>query len=230
MAKFVKVNGDGDNWINVDQIREITGSRVIFANGEWKRCDASEIDAILRASGAVGSDGEKELLKEAVHEATIDDFELGNLLFGHSRGDFSIPRTKDYEDVFHLFLERSGFDAYGHPENKELESVNQAEYGFENDVFIIRPYYWGDDDDIAALPNFEYKPTGFSMTWYKYPLRDAYANANIEPAKFYNMLCECEKSLDGAYGGPERATKRPDTTDEYMDDMAQIELDLADDK
>lgn len=58
---------------------------------------------------------------------------------------------------------------------------------YENDIFAMRRFYWGDCDCGAEegaddephkptcsllLPNFVYKPTGFQCRWYKWIGRD----------------------------------------------------------
>lgn len=121
-------------------------------------------------------------------EANINDIELGNLLFGNSRGNFVIERD-EWQDPFDDFLLHNGFNGYGY----YLQGIERC---FENNVFIVRPYYWGEDEEIAALPNFEFKPTGFTISWYKYPMRDAYASHNISTKDFLEILEECEKSMD----------------------------------
>ena len=59
--------------------------------------------------------------------------ELGNLIFGHSRGEYSIPRTKEWEIMIISLL-------YVCSEDSFLVSPPS----FENKVFLIFPYYWGD--------------------------------------------------------------------------------------
>lgn len=120
-------------------------------------------------------------------EISLDTIELGNLLFGNSRGNYAIER-EEWQDPFCKFLDNNGFDGYGYKEDSD-------ERCFENDTFIIRPYYWGDEEDIAELPNFEYKPTGFTISWYKYPMRDAYASHDISTEEFIEILKACENSL-----------------------------------
>lgn len=120
-------------------------------------------------------------------EMSIDTIELGNLLFGNSRGNYAIER-EEWQNPFCKFLDHNGFDGYGYKEGSN-------ERCFENDTFIIRPYYWGDEEDIAELPNFEYKPTGFTISWYKYPMRDAYASHDISTEEFIAILKACENSL-----------------------------------
>ena len=61
--------------------------------------------------------------------------ELGNMVFGNSRGEHHVDR--DLQDEFCELLERMGFDGYGHKDD-------HPEWAFENEVFRIQPYYWGD--------------------------------------------------------------------------------------
>lgn len=43
-------------------------------------------------------------------------------------------------------------------------------------------------------PNFLYKPTGFAIKWYKYPLRDSYMNQNISLDEFKSIISKCIES------------------------------------
>jgi hypothetical protein len=67
-----------------------------------------------------------------------------------------------------------------------------AKYGtnYENDVFAMRRFYWGDctcsDDTLGhgehcgfSKPNFLFKPTGFRLEWYKYIGRDMEAKGGL---------------------------------------------------
>lgn len=56
--------------------------------------------------------------------------ELGNLVFGNSRGNFPLKRGIGFEEQFERL--NSLFEPSGYVEN------------FENDTFSIFPYYWGD--------------------------------------------------------------------------------------
>ena len=111
------------------------------------------------------------------------DMEMGNLIFGHSYGEYCIEPREAYQDIFCKFLDSCGFDFYGEH--------------YENDMFIMRPYYWGEDEDQMALPNFVYKPTGFEIRWYKYPMRDAYCNQDIDINTFRDMIYNCISSMNG---------------------------------
>lgn len=127
--------------------------------------------------------------------------ELGNLL-GNSRGEYKVNR--DWQDAFVYKLYDMGFNGYGLPVNDEqtykgeFKTIN-SEFGdatyFENDTFILMPYYWGDDDRICELPNFVHKPTGFELSWYKYALRDSYMNQNINFDELMEIMEDCKRSL-----------------------------------
>lgn len=91
--------------------------------------------------------------------------EIGNMLFGHSRGRYPIDRGK-YQDRFCEMLYYAGYDNYGCQDKDNVSSH-----------FIVRPYWWGDGEDPDAnLPNFECKELGLEIRWYKYALRDSYSN------------------------------------------------------
>jgi hypothetical protein len=192
--------------------------------------------------------------------------ELGNMVFGNSRGEFSMERGEGYE--------------------RELERLFYAidpdyfrDTPFENDTFAVRSYYWGDctcgfdaaewewceknkhhdscyqtaykaipydwlkqekkhkaavmalcaekgipydagrgsavhctcdyqrlwdewisqnehkDDCPIVLPNFHHKPSDYRLKWYKYPLRDSYANQELTVKQFRAVIDDCLKSL-----------------------------------
>ncbi|GAB6429189.1 hypothetical protein bcgnr5372_41110 [Bacillus luti] len=130
--------------------------------------------------------------------------ELGNWAFGNSRGSF--PVNRDWQNMFCEHLYDMGFDSYGVIDSKHehLEkyvvkiegTINEPTAKFENNTFVIMPYYWGDDDEICMLPNFIYKPTGFELSWYKYALRDSYMNHNISYQELDGLLKLCKQSLE----------------------------------
>lgn len=67
----------------------------------------------------------------------------------------------------------------------------------ENDTF----YYKAEAEDTIwdeqgnYQPNFIYKPDGFRMCWYKYPLRSCFANRDINFDEFSKMIDACVESL-----------------------------------
>lgn len=118
-------------------------------------------------------------------------------------GGYSHPINRNiFQEVyFKEFADRVGCDLYGF--------FNAGkEYGYENDVFKVTPYNWNaectcgvndDDEDHnydceLMQPNFWYKPTDFKLVWYKYALRDAYANQNISIEEFKRILKHCVAS------------------------------------
>lgn len=122
--------------------------------------------------------------------------ELGNLAFGNpgKAGDCKISR--EWESIFDVLLESLGVGYHG------------TEY--VNDVFEMHMYDWtgectcgaGDESEnhlsncVLARPNFWYKPTDYKLEWYKYPLRDSYANQDISRKEFAKMVLDCADSVE----------------------------------
>ena len=123
--------------------------------------------------------------------ATFEDMELGNMMFGNSRGKYAVEPREEYQDIFCDFLESIGCDMRGW---SRIIAGNMT----ETDKFIVRPYYWGEDDAEAERPNFLYKPTGLEIRWYKYPMRDAYSNQDVSIVEFAKILEDCRKSMEEA--------------------------------
>lgn len=92
-------------------------------------------------------------------------------------------------------MDEIGLDGYGYVENDELEKYKTERGGFENNTFIINPYYWGEDEEVMKEPNFVFKPTGFTIDWYKYPLRDSYSNKEITFEELKEILRICKESV-----------------------------------
>ncbi len=129
----------------------------------------------------------EDLLGKIKVAQKLDNMELGNLIFGHSRGEYQVDR-ETYQDMFGEFLEKINCDGYG---------CFQGNDGtFENEVFAIRPYYWGDDEEEMAKPNFLYKPDNLEIRWYKYPFRDSYSNKELTVDYLKEILNNCEKSIN----------------------------------
>lgn len=114
--------------------------------------------------------------------------ELGNAFFGNSRGEFSIPRFIGYEDHLNRLL--AAFESVLSP----LGRVTLSEE-FENEVFSVKPYYWGDDETEANKANFHFKPSDYKLKWYKYPLRDSYQSSELSVEDFGKMIDKCIESL-----------------------------------
>lgn len=120
--------------------------------------------------------------------------ELGNMFFGNSRGEFEVPRG-EWQDLFIEFLYDIGLDGYGFITDKSLKKYETDRGGFENDTFLVNPYYWGEDESIAEEPNFVFKPNGLCIDWYKYPFRDSYSNMELTFDELSHILSECKSSV-----------------------------------
>lgn len=110
--------------------------------------------------------------------------------------------NREWEKPFSEALSEMGFDSYGQVWEpclakfmSELKCKDGSYQKFENDVFVLMPYYWGDDQKISELPNFLFKSTGFEMSWYKYPLRSSQMNQEVSHEEFIKMLEKCTESV-----------------------------------
>ena len=63
----------------------------------------------------------------SLKEFDIRDIEMGNLLFGNSRGEYQIPR--DWQEYFGSFLENVGFDYCGYIRKDELKKYRKEDEG-----------------------------------------------------------------------------------------------------
>ena len=113
---------------------------------------------------------------------TEDDMpELGNMIFGHLPKEPVVRVSREHQSAFHLLaLEDWGLDGYGCPADEASHcplEYHEEDNSWRAPNFLVRPYWWGDDDSpIADLPNFEIPAEDYKLWWYKYPLRDSYAN------------------------------------------------------
>lgn len=121
--------------------------------------------------------------------------ELGNAMFGNSRGEHPVDRS--LQELFQTeILYALGMDGYGEFREKLPEGWTElSPVGHTNGVYTVRPYFWGDcsEECVSAdlpdheciptcpcvLPNFEHHPSGFTLKWYKYSLRDSYSSAPL---------------------------------------------------
>lgn len=108
-----------------------------------------------------------------------------------------------HEDLFAEMLETIGCNVYGYVEDEALK-LNQFEVAYkDNDpmkhycidtpLFTLRPFYWEDNDEVYALPNFVYKPFDLEINWYKWPMRDATTNCKLTDNEWRFM---CQNVMD----------------------------------
>lgn len=109
---------------------------------------------------------------------------------------------------FQELLDECGFDCYGHIEDDDIEEQfcfpKEAEdedgtwshtHIFQNETFMLNPYYWGDNEELIQFPNFIYYPTRLEISWYKYPMRAAVSNKEFTKEEFYEMIDACKESI-----------------------------------
>ena len=95
---------------------------------------------------------------------------------------FDFERQVNQDLFYHIFNKKRYIDDIGYSD-------------FENETFVIRPYDWINPNN--PKPNFEHKPSGFKLWWYKYPLRSPEVNFNITHYQFSCILYDCINSLPG---------------------------------
>jgi hypothetical protein len=106
--------------------------------------------------------------------------ELGQAIFGNplpEECNIEIDRMLWQPLFYKLFLDRVGLNDYS---------------SYENEVFVLRCYSWDEEDD---RPNFEHKLSGYKIAWYKYPMRSAYHNKDIDVHEYILMLNHCANSI-----------------------------------
>jgi hypothetical protein len=86
--------------------------------------------------------------------------ELGNMIFGNSRGSFPVDRSM--QDEWYSYMEQMGFDGYGYHDKSDERGI------FDNEVFRIQPYYWGDCEcDFDAKEDAWSKANSHSADCYQ---------------------------------------------------------------
>ena len=86
---------------------------------------------------------------------------------------------------------------YWNKYKKEMDSpFDNTGNIYSDDTFIVRAYYWEDDDDLARLPNFEYKD--LKCYWYKHSNRafNAVCEHKLTFDDLNTMIQECYKSME----------------------------------
>lgn len=119
--------------------------------------------------------------------------EIGNAVFGNSRGEYPVPRGEGWEEELYRL-----FDAYA-PERDN----SWREYGveFENDTFSVMPYYWGececgyDEKEAEWLDSHEHAPDCYARELEKIDI-----GVCIDKEIFGKFLEEKLKPLYERYG------------------------------
>ena len=102
--------------------------------------------------------------------------EIGNLLFGYSRGAYPFPdRAIADSDEWLALCGVLGIDSHGCTEKDNPHRSDTG--GYDDGVICVNPYWWGSGDESRAdEPNFLDRRIGLEIRWYKYPFRDSYMN------------------------------------------------------
>ena len=104
-----------------------------------------------------------------------DKIEICNLLFGCSRGEHLFPEREIEGSVeWRALCGVLGIDSYGH--TRKDNPHRNARGGYDDGTICVNPYYWGNDEEEAAKPNFLDRAINLEIWWYKYPFRDSYMN------------------------------------------------------
>lgn len=129
-------------------------------------------------------------------ETNTNDDENNSITVEKEKVWFELPRG-EWQNTFCAFLDDNGFDMYGYRlDNMGIKPIGDNLFQqFENDTFILRPYYWGESDEVINLSNFVYKPKNIEICWYKYPLRGAYSNVELTFDEFKDIISDCDKSV-----------------------------------
>lgn len=75
-----------------------------------------------------------------------------------------------------------------------LAEIIRDEAGFENETFAIRPYDWSDCEEDPR-PNFEHKPSGFKLWWYKYAFRGVEMNQPLSVEGICTLFEDARQSI-----------------------------------
>ena len=93
---------------------------------------------------------------------------------------------------------------YWNKYQKQMESpFDNTGENYSNSVFTVRAYYWGDNDNISMLPNFEYK--GLKVFWYKHAGRglEILVDKPLTISFVSEMITECYAALKNDFEGGE---------------------------
>ena len=116
-------------------------------------------------------------------------------IVGHSRSDVAMERWREAYHKRNAFLD--GLYARLCKKHKRVKTGCAIHCTCGRGEMYDR---FAETDDHAptcslALPNFLFKPTGFELRWYKYPLRDSYSSEPVTKQMLRKMVNECIRSL-----------------------------------
>lgn len=113
----------------------------------------------------------------------------------YQAGYKSIPFDWLKQPKKHTAAVRALCETHGIPYNKGLGSAVHCTCGHQEEYEKWRETNDHAKDCLIVLPNFLYKPSGYQIKWYKYPLRDSYASAALALTEFRVMIDVCIASV-----------------------------------
>jgi hypothetical protein len=117
--------------------------------------------------------------------------ELGQACFGNPHSYYKCP---NFIEAGLMLLESEIDRVYWNNNQKKWESCFSNNGGdFKLPEFTVRAYYWGDDENKEALPNFECD--GLEIRWYKYLGRGMSMNKEIDSGKFFDIIDKCIEAV-----------------------------------
>ncbi len=132
-----------------------------------------------------------------------NNVELGMLAFSNGQiRDYDADWATSGLNLLAEVISEYRYKAQKRPEfGWPLLTSNYGEEPFENDVFAMRTYCWCDGEGEhkeACPPNFEYKPTGIQISWYKHAGRGITCNLpKPSMTRWFEVLTECVASVEG---------------------------------
>jgi hypothetical protein len=153
-----------------------------------KCCDKPDVETLGWEFNVRGSTMAMDRCRNCGEE--VDKYyepELGQAFWGNSVCELDFDEQQDSYIVEYMLRVISYY------------ATGDASYSgdFENDVFEMRSYYWGDDEEKEELPNFRHIKSGLEIRWYKYIGRGMSVNAPVCPKCFIDIFAECLNSLGG---------------------------------
>ncbi len=112
--------------------------------------------------------------------------ELGQMCFGNPTGQHECP---EYITALLNHLADEIVRVEGNKGNKIEPLTSNVGGEYIVDMFEMRSYYWGDDEGIAALPNFKYGD--IEVRWYKHSGRGASINHPISESGAVLIFDNC---------------------------------------
>lgn len=113
--------------------------------------------------------------------------ELGNMIYGNSRGEYSIPDRMEWQKIFYEFLDKVNIDGYGY--------TDKGDFGYENEVFKIMPYLWDIECDCGYdeleeewWKNHKHNQNCFSVRLEKYEQKLEKQGLNIINKEYIELI------------------------------------------